>query len=146
MPECIVVAPDVPQVCVLPDAFAALAASAAFAVSDIHFNGQISEVRVVKKGEDYLVNPNVSDKEGATLDVIVAANMDNIVMVEGEAKECSEKELVEAIKIGHEAIKVQCQAQLELAQKVGGKALQTREVAPQPSDEDLKKGYCGLGC
>jgi polyribonucleotide nucleotidyltransferase len=124
---------------VLPDAFAALAASAAFAVSDIPFNGPISEVRVVKKGEDYLVNPNVSDKEGATLDVIVAANMDNILMVEGEAKECSEKELVEAIKIGHEAIKVQCQAQLELAQKVGGKALQTREVAPQPSDEDLKK-------
>jgi polyribonucleotide nucleotidyltransferase len=129
---------------VQPDALAALAASAAFAVSDVPFNGPISEVRVIKKGDEYSVNPNLSDMEGATLDIIVAANMDNILMVEGEAKECSEKELVEAIKVGHEAIKVQCQAQLDLAQKVGGKALETREVAAPASDEELKKEIEGL--
>ncbi len=120
-----------------PDAFAALAASAAFAISDIPFNGPISEVRVAKIEEEYVVNPNKSLLEKATLDIIVAASMDNVVMVEGEAKECSEKELTEAIKVGHEAIKVQCQAQLELAEKVG--ATTKREFEPPVEDEDLKK-------
>jgi len=122
-----------------PDAFAALAASAALAVSDIPFAGPISEVRVAKINGEYKVNPNKSELEDAELDIIVAATMDNVMMVEGEARECSEKELVEAIKVGHEAIKVQVQAQLDLAQKVGEKALQKREVAPPPEDEELKK-------
>lgn len=122
-----------------PDAFAALAASSALAVSDIPFGGPISEVRVALIDGQYVVNPNKSALEEAELDIIVAATLDNVVMVEGEASECSERELVEAIKAGHEAIKVQCHAQLELAKKVGEKALKKREVEPVPADEELKK-------
>ncbi len=120
-----------------PDAFVALAASAAMAVSDIPFAGPISEVRVAKIDGEYVINPNKSAMEEATIDVIVAATMDNVMMVEGEAKECSEKELVDAIKLGHEAIKVQCQAQLDLAELVGEKALNKREVEEVVIDEDL---------
>ena len=123
---------------VLPDAFAALAASAALAVSDIPFAGPISEVRVARVDGEFKVNPNRSEVEEADVNVIVAATMDNVMMVEGEAKECSESDLVEAIKIGHEAIKVQCQAQLALAELVGEKALNKREVEPPVEDEELK--------
>ncbi len=123
---------------VLPDAFAALAASAAFAVSDIPFLGPISEVRVAKIDGQYVINPLRQDLERATLDIIVAGTADNVVMVEGEAKECQEVELVEAIKAGHDAIKVQIQAQLELAQKVGEKALNKRAVEPPVEDEALE--------
>ncbi len=123
---------------VLPDAFAALAASAAFAVSDIPFLGPISEVRVAKIDGEYVINPMRKDLDRAILDIIVAATADNVVMVEGEAKECQEKELVEAIKAGHEAIKVQIEAQLELARKVGERALNKREVAPPEEDEALE--------
>ena len=122
-----------------PDAFAALAASAALAVSDIAFGGPISEVRVALIDGEYVVNPNKSALENAELDIIVAATLDNVMMVEGEAKECSEKELVKAIQVGHEAIKVQCRAQLDLAEKVGEKALKKREVAPVEEDEELLK-------
>ena len=123
---------------VLPDAFAALAASAALAVSDIPFAGPISEVRVARIDGEYVVNPNKTALKDADLDIIVAATLDNVMMVEGEAKECSEKALVEAIQIGHEAIKVQCNAQLELAEKVGEKALNKREPAVEEVDEELK--------
>ncbi len=123
---------------VLPDAFAALAASAALSVSDIPFQGPISEVRVAKIENEFKVNPLRSELENAELDVIVAASMDNVVMVEGEAKECSEQDLVEAIKVGHEAIKVQCRAQLDLAQQVGEKALQKREVEPVEENEEVQ--------
>jgi len=123
---------------VLPDAFAALAASAALAVSDIPFAGPISEVRVARIDGEYVVNPNKTALKDADLDIIVAATLDNVMMVEGEAKECSEKALVEAIQVGHEAIKVQCNAQLELAEKVGEKALKKREPAVEEVDEELK--------
>jgi len=123
----------------LPDAYAALAASAAFSVSDIPFDGPISEVRVARVEGEYIVNPSRSQVEKADIEIVVAASEKNVVMVEGESKECSEKDLVEAIKVGHEAIKVQCKAQLELAQKVGEKALKKREVEPPPSDEELKE-------
>lgn len=122
-----------------PDAFAALAASAALAVSDIAFGGPISEVRVALIDGEYVVNPTKSALENAELDIIVAATLDNVMMVEGEAKECSEKELVKAIQVGHEAIKVQCNAQLELAKKVGEKALKKREVELVEEDEALMK-------
>ncbi len=122
-----------------PDAFAALAASAALAVSDIPFAGPISEVRVALIDGEYVVNPNKSALENAELDIIVAATPDNVIMVEGEAKECSESALVKAIQVGHEAIKVQCHAQLELARKVGEKALKKREIAEIEEDEELKK-------
>lgn len=122
----------------LPDAFAALAASAALSVSDIPFQGPISEVRVALIDGEYQINPNRAELAKAELDIIVAASQDDVMMVEGEASECSEKQLVEAIRVGHEAIKVQVQAQLDLARQVGGKALTTREVPEPPADEELK--------
>ncbi len=123
---------------VKPDAYAALAASAALCISDIPFQGPISEVRVARIDGVFCINPNKSDLNRADIDLIVAATMDNIMMVEGEADECQEHEMVEALKIAHDAIRVQCQAQLDLAQKVGGKALQKREVAAPAEDEELK--------
>ena len=119
-----------------PDCFAALAASAALAVSDIPFAGPLSEVRVARINGRYIINPFKSDLEHADLDIIVAATMDNVMMVEGEAKEVPEKVLIEAIQAGHEAIKLQCQAQLDLAEKVGEKALKKRELdIPEVPDE-----------
>lgn len=124
---------------VMPDAYAALAASAALSVSNIPWDGPISEVRVAKIEGNYVVNPNRSDLENATLDIIVAATLADVMMVEGEAHECDESELIEAIKVGHEAIKVQCQAQLDLAKLVGDKALIKREREVAEEDEELKE-------
>ncbi len=123
---------------VKPDAYAALAASAALTISDIPFQGPISEVRVARIDGEFRINPDRPDLDRADIDLIVAATMDNIMMVEGEADECQEKDMIEALKIAHDAIRVQCQAQLDLAQKVGGKALQKREVPPPAQDEELK--------
>ncbi len=120
-----------------PDALAALAASAAFAVSDIPFQGPISEVRVARIDGAYQVNPSYSDLERADLNIIVAATHSDVTMVEGEANECAEADLVEAIKIGHEAIKVQIAAQLVLAEKVG--ATTKREMAPPAEDNEVKE-------
>ena len=102
-----------------PDSLAALAASAALAVSDIPFNGPISEVRVARINGEYVVNPPINDIPTADLDLMIAASIDNIMMVEGELKEVSEDAMIEALKVGHEAIKIQCKAQLELAEMVG---------------------------
>ncbi|WP_020528912.1 polyribonucleotide nucleotidyltransferase [Flexithrix dorotheae] len=120
----------------LPDCLAALAASAALAVSKIPFGGPISEVRVVKHGEDYVVNPTPAVLEEASLDLIVAGTADNIMMVEGEMDECSEAEMLEAIKVAHEAIKVQCQVQMELMEEVG--SVEKREFVGPEEDEELK--------
>lgn len=122
----------------LPDAMVALAASTALSVSNIPWDGPISEVRVAKIDGEYVVNPNRTDLENASLDIIVAATMDNLMMVEGEADECSEEELIEGIKVGHEAIKTQCQAQLELAKLVGEKATVKREVELDEENPELK--------
>jgi polyribonucleotide nucleotidyltransferase len=121
----------------LPDAFVALAASTALSVSNIPFQGPISEVRVARIDGEYVVNPSRTDLARADLDFIVAASMDVIVMVEGEANEIAEPDMVEAIRIAHEAIKVQCQAQLELAKLVGDKALIKRDVIVLPEDEEI---------
>jgi len=123
---------------VLPDALAALATSAALTVSDIPFSGPISEVRVARVNGEFKVNPSRTETEAADMEFIVAASMDNVMMVEGEAKECEEADLVEAIRTAHEAIKVQCQAQLDLAEKVGGTALTVRELEEKEEDEDLQ--------
>ncbi len=124
---------------VLPDAFVALAGSAALTISDIPFAGPISEVRVARIDGEFHINPNRTELERADMDFIVAATMDNVVMVEGEAKECSEEDMVEAIRVAHDAIKVQCEAQLELAKLVGGKALTIREVEEPETDEYIEK-------
>lgn len=122
----------------LPDAFAALATSAALAVSDINFDGPISEVRVARIDGEFVVNPDRTALADADLDIIVAATLDNIMMVEGEAQECSEKDLLEAMKIGHEAIKVQCKAQLALAELVGEAATVKRELETKEENTELK--------
>ena len=104
---------------VLPDALAGLAASAALSVSDIPFNGPISEVRVAKIDGTYVINPKPADLAKATLEFIVAGSLDFILMVEGEASEIQEDEMVEAIQFAHEEIKRHCQAQVELTKLVG---------------------------
>ncbi len=103
----------------LPDALAGLAASAALTVSDIPFRGPISEVRVGRVDGQFVINPTKSQLEESDIDMIIGATMDNVMMVEGEMKEISEADMIAAIKVGHDAIKVQCQAQIELAKKIG---------------------------
>ncbi|TXF89181.1 polyribonucleotide nucleotidyltransferase [Neolewinella aurantiaca] len=121
---------------VMPDALAGLAASAALMVSNIPFAGPISECRVARIDGEYVVNPDRSALSEADLDLIVAADADNIMMVEGEGKEVDEKAIIEALKVGHEAIKVQCKAQLELRELVGDKAI-TRDVEIHEIPEDI---------
>jgi len=132
---------------VMPDALAALAASAALAVSDIPFDGPISEARVIKLGDEFLVNPTPAQMAEASLDLIVAGSADNIMMVEGESKEVSEEDMLEGIKVAHEAIKIQCQAQVELAAEVG--ATVKREFDHEPSDAELEakiRAHCYDAC
>jgi len=119
-----------------PDALAALAASSAIAVSDIPFNGPISEVRVIKLGDEYKVNPVPEDIEKADLELIVAATYENIMMVEGEMNEVSEEEMLEALKVAHEAIKEQCLVQKELSEAVG--KTEKREYSHETHDEELR--------
>ena len=123
---------------VLPDAFAALAASSALAVSDIPFGGPISEVRVARIQGEYVINPNHSQLENADLDLMVGATKENIMMVEGELKEVSEAVMLEALKVAHDAIKVQCEAQEALASKVE-KAFPKREYNHETNDEALRE-------
>jgi polyribonucleotide nucleotidyltransferase len=120
-----------------PDALAALAASAAIAVSDIPFNGPISEARVCKIDGQYVVNPITSEILKADLDLIVAGTHDNIIMVEGEGNECSEIEMIEAIKVAHEAIKIQIAGQNLLAAAVG--ATEKRVYNHETHDEELRE-------
>ncbi|HUH18801.1 polyribonucleotide nucleotidyltransferase [Albibacterium sp.] len=122
---------------IMPDALAGLAASAALAVSDIPFNGPISEVRVAKIDGQLVLNPTLSDLERATLEFIVAGSASDIGMVEGESKEISEEEMLEAIAFAHKAIKVQVQAQLDLAEMVGKKV--KREYNHEPSNPELRE-------
>lgn len=121
----------------MPDALAGLAASAALAVSDIPFKGPISEVRVARINGEFVINPTFSQLEIADMDIIVAATMENIVMVEGEMKEVSEEDLLNAMKAAHQAIKIQCQAQLELMKEVG--KTEKRIYNHEENDEELKK-------
>ena len=121
---------------VMPDALAALAASAALSITDIPFNGPISEVRVAKINGEYLINPPTSLLKEATLDLIVAGSAKDICMVEGEMSECSEQEVVEAIKAAHEVIKLQCAAQKELEAKTG--KTEKRTFQHVVHDEELR--------
>ncbi len=119
-----------------PVALAGLAASAALSVSDIPFLGPISEVRIAKIDGQYVINPPNSALERATLDLIVAASEENILMVEGEASEVQEHEVLEALKVAHEAIKVHCQVQKELAAEVG--KTEKRTYSHEKNDPELK--------
>lgn len=120
-----------------PDALAGLAASAALAVSDIPFEGPISEVRVARIDGKLCINPTLEETKRADIDLMVAATMDNIMMVEGEMDEVSEEEMLEAIKVAHEAIKIQCQVQIELSEAVGKTV--KREYCHEVNDEALRQ-------
>ncbi len=121
----------------MPDALAGLAASAALAVSDVPFNGPISECRVARIDGQFVINPTFAQLATADLEIMVAATIDNIMMVEGEMKEVSEEVLLEAMKVAHEAIKVHCQVQIELMEAVGKTVKRT--YCHEENDEDLKK-------
>lgn len=112
---------------IMPDALAGLAASAALAVSDVPFAGPISEVRVSRINGEFVINPTYSQNENADLDIMVGATYDNILMVEGEMKEVSEADMLEAIKFAHAEIKKHCLAQMELSKELG---------------KDVKRTYC----
>lgn len=120
-----------------PDSFAALAASAAIAVSDIPIEAYISEVRVGRVDGQMIINPTYQQLENSDLDMIIAATLDNILMVEGEMKEISEDDMIEAIKFAHDAIKEQCKLQAELAEAVGVK--EKRTYSHEVHDEELEK-------
>ncbi|MEG0467680.1 MAG: polyribonucleotide nucleotidyltransferase [Mucinivorans sp.] len=120
-----------------PDALAGLAASAALAVSTVPFECPISEVRVARINGELVINPTFSQMENCDLDLMVAATMDNIMMVEGEMNEVQEEDMLEAIKFAHQAIKIQCQAQYDMADAVGSTAKRT--YCHEDKDEDLRQ-------
>src|SRR5690606_8294674 len=122
---------------VMPDALAGLAASAAIQLSDIPFEAPISECRVARIDGEYYINPSRSQLEKADIDIMVGASEDSVMMVEGIMDECSEEEMAEAIKFAHEAIKVQCQAQVRLAEAFGKKP--TREYEVARTNEEIKQ-------
>lgn len=122
---------------ILPDALAGLAASAALAVSDIPFNGPISEVRVARINNEFIINPTLSQLKESDMDLMVGATYENILMVEGEMKEVQESEMLEAIRVAHEAIKIHCRAQMEFSEELGKTV--KREYKAVEDDEQLRK-------
>ena len=127
---------------VQPDALAGLAASAALSVSDIPFNGPISEVRVARTDGKFVINPGYAESQRADLDLMVGATLENILMVEGEMNEVSEDVMIAAIQAAHEAIKAQCKAQLSLAEELG---VTKRSYCHEVDDEEIRRAvraYC----
>ena len=122
---------------VMPDAMAGLAASAAIQLSDFPFECAISEVRVGRLNGEFIINPSFAQLAECDIDMVIGASADSVMMVEGEMDEISEEEMTEAIKFAHEAIKVQCAAQLRLAEAFGKK--EVREYEPEREDADLAK-------
>ena len=122
---------------VMPDAMAGLAASAAIQLSDFPFECPISEARVGRINGEFIINPTRAQLLESDLDMMIGASADSVMMVEGEMDEISEEEMADAIKFAHEAIKVQCAAQVKLAEAFGKK--ETREYEPEREDEDLAK-------
>jgi len=120
---------------VMPDALAGLAASAAIQLSDIPFETPISEVRVARVNGEFVINPSRDILDQADIDMMVGASADSVMMVEGEMDEISEEEMADAIKFAHEAIKIQCDAQIALAESFGKK--ETREYEPENENEEL---------
>lgn len=120
----------------LPDALAAFAASAALSISDIPFQGPISEVRVARVDGKFVVNPTLEEKQRADIDLMVGASIENILMVEGEMKEVSEDDMLEALRVAHEAIKEQCKVQIELSQQLNKTVKRTYNH--EENDEALK--------
>ncbi len=122
---------------VMPDSLAGLAASSAIQLSDFPFECPISEVRVARMDGNFIINPSRTQLEASDIDMIIGASQDSVMMVEGEMDECSEEEMVEAIKFAHEAIKDQIDAQVKLAEALGKK--QVREYEQAEENETLQK-------
>ena len=120
---------------VMADSLAGLAASAAIAVSDVPFETPISEVRIARVDGEFIVNPSSAQLAEADMDIMVAASYDNIMMVEGEMDEVSEEEMLDAIKVAHDSIKIHCKVQEELAAEVG---VVKREYCHEVNDDELK--------
>ena len=132
---------------IMPDALAGLAASAALAVSDIPFNGPISEVRVGRVNGEFVINPSFNQLKEADLDIMVGATYDNIMMVEGEMKEVSEAVMLDAIKFAHKEIQKHCKVQMELMEETGKTT--KREYSHEDNDEELRKAvetFCYERC
>ena len=122
---------------VMPDALAGLAASAAIQLSDFPFECPISEARVARVDGEFIINPSRAQLDDSDIDMIVGASEDSVMMVEGEMDECSEEEMADAIKFAHEAIKVQIDAQIKLADAFGRK--EVREYDQAEENEALQK-------
>lgn len=120
-----------------PDALVGFAASTAIAVSDIPFNGPMSEVRVGRIDGEYIINPTLEEMKQSDIDCIIAGTIENIVMVEGEMEEIAEAELVDIIKIAHDAIKEQCQFQLDLAAMVPASSPK-REYSHEDHNDEIR--------
>jgi polyribonucleotide nucleotidyltransferase len=116
---------------ITPDALVGLAASTALQLSDIPFETPISEVRVGRVNGEFVLNPSLAQLKDSDIDMIIGASADSVMMVEGEMKEISEEEMVEAIKFAHEAIKTQCESQLKLVAQVGKKEVREFEAATE---------------
>jgi polyribonucleotide nucleotidyltransferase len=121
-----------------PDALVGFAASSCIAVSDIPFNGPMSEVRVGRVDGEFVINPTLEEMKVSDLDCIIAGTIDNIVMVEGELNEASESEMVDVIKVAHEAIKKQCQFQLDLASEIPSASVK-REYSHEEHNEEVRE-------
>jgi len=120
---------------VMPDALAGLAASAAIQLSDFPFECAVSEARVARVNGELIINPSRAQLEKSDIDIMVGASADSVMMVEGEMDECSEEEMIDAIKFAHDAIKVQIKAQIKLAEEVGKK--EVREYEEEEENEEL---------
>ena len=121
----------------MPDALAGFAASAALSCSDIPFDGPISEVRVARINGEYVIDPTFEQMKDADMDIMVGATEENIMMVEGEMKEVSEQDLLQALKVAHEAIKPMCRLQKELSKELGKDV--KREYCHEVNDEELRE-------
>ena len=121
----------------MPDALAGFAASAALAVSDIPFEGPISEVRVARINGEFVINPTFAQLKNADMDLMVGATEENIMMVEGEMKEVQESDLLAALKAAHEAIKPMCRLQKELSKELGKDV--KREYCHEVNDDELRE-------
>ena len=121
-----------------PDALVGFAASSCIAVSDIPFNGPMSEVRVGRVNGEFIINPTLEEMAVSDVDCIIAGTIDNIVMVEGELAEASEAEMVEVIKVAHESIKLQCQFQLDLAAEIPSSSPK-REYCHEDHNEEVRQ-------
>ena len=122
---------------VMPEAMAGLAASAAIQLSDFPFECAISEARVGRINGEFVINPTRAQLKESDIDMMIGASADSVMMVEGEMKEISEEEMVEAIKFAHDHIKIQCAAQIRLAEAFGKK--EVREYDTEREDEELAK-------